>query len=355
MATRRDIFLSRATEDLWLVQQVLLELEDDGLVCWDASRDIPPGLSWRDVIDTDLPRCSALFVFVTPAANTSAVVAEEVRLAVRFRVPVVPIIVNKTPLEGELKKAIEFNQWESLTGTPEDFPDLTDLPIMARGVLARDGAIPVAFDRSRAGGGISELPPGLSDFRALETQTVTTLVATADSSRGLFQAPGLLVESLPALRRLVLIVGVPGLDGVEPDYAAGIAQGAALAELLAAHGKGIGRTLEVSAPVAISAKVVVRREQSSLRRLLRGIPHGPGTKIDITGGTVPMSLAVKRAAEATGHRVTYTVSDLSVDATAARQRNPQPPAPRSQNIFREWLDVTDSLTFGRYARPKTGA
>lgn len=46
-----------------------------------------------------------------------------------------------------------------------------------------------------------------------------------------------------------------------------------------------------------------------LRSFLSAIPADEGTWVDVTGGTVAMSLAVARAAEATGHRVCYLAND----------------------------------------------
>ena len=58
-----------------------------------------------------------------------------------------------------------------------------------------------------------------------------------------------------------------------------------------------------------------------------------------------MSLAVKRAAEATGHGVTYVSSEPK---TRTRAEGTTEIDRSRQADFRDWIDVTDFFAFNRY-------
>jgi hypothetical protein len=345
MSVNRGIFLSHATEDGWLTQQILLEFEDDGLLCWEAARDIPEGRAWPAEIDRAIETCSLLFVLITPAANQSEDVSKEVLLARDANVPVVPIIVNDTELRGSLRYAVKLAQWHNLTIGADGNPDLTDLPVIARKVLAEHDLTPVLPPHPLSADELGSLAPAALDLQHVPETTVDTVVAAANTARGELQAPGLLIENLPNLHRLHLVVGAPSSWDAPTDVAAGLRAGRELAEKLRAHAADFGRNIEVMAPVAVTALRVERREQSALRRLLRGLPPRRGTRVDITGGTVPMPLALKCAAEATGHRVTYTLPEARTSVGPDGKAGPDF---SKQSLYHGWIDVTDSFTFGRF-------
>lgn len=52
-----------------------------------------------------------------------------------------------------------------------------------------------------------------------------------------------------------------------------------------------------------------------------------GTRVDITGGTIPMTLAVKRAAQLEGHRIAYCAQQVMS---------------RDTTHWLGWVDVTES-------------
>jgi len=348
---RRDIFISRATEDSWLAQLILHDLEDEGLVCWDASRDIPEGRPWPEEISQAIAASSVVIVLVTPFANESDHVATELSLAQRHRRTIVPILINGCEPGSRHEYVLQRPQWHTLEVRSED-PDLSDLGPVLINVLSECGATLVSPAGTLTTADLAHLDPTALDFKRTPTDGVRTLVATANSRRvpAHHQAAGLLLEQLPALLDLHLVVGAPSAWDGPTDYARGAADGAVLAERLREHAAELGHPVTVHEPYVLTAVQVVRREQISLRKLLRGIDRGPQTRVDITGGTVPMSLALKRAAEATGHRVTYTLSRSDTPPPP-----PATPTESRQAIFGGWFDVTDSFVFNRYIeRPPQG-
>ena len=138
-------------------------------------------------------------------------------------------------------------------------------------------------------------------LRYIDTNSVRTLIATAYCGGGARQAVGTLIEKLPNLETLHLIVGQS--DGGATDQAE-------LVKQLSDHAGLVGRALSIDPRLAVIAPWEIHPDDPQvLRRYLEGIPGGAGTWVDITGGTVAMSLAVARAAAASGHRTCYVAND----------------------------------------------
>lgn len=142
-------------------------------------------------------------------------------------------------------------------------------------------------------------PPG-ADLNAVELASVTTLIATANVSNGANQAVGTLISKLPNLQEVHLIVGP-----------CDVAQQAAFVETLGDYARLEGRNLRIGGqPLTIAPLQVTDDDQAALRRFLGPFLDRENTWIDITGGTVAMSLAVNRAASALGLNLCYTATDM---------------------------------------------
>lgn len=97
-----DVFISYAIEDQRVADAVCKALEEEGVRCWYAPRDIPPGVDYEGSIIKAI-RASKLMVLVLSShANNSVHVLREVRNAYReeLQLPVLPFQVEDiTPNE----------------------------------------------------------------------------------------------------------------------------------------------------------------------------------------------------------------------------------------------------------------
>ena len=78
---RGRIFISYASEDAALADQVRTGLEQAGVPCWIAPRDIESGTSFPAAITAAIQSCGALVLLLTAQSNASRHVLSEVELA----------------------------------------------------------------------------------------------------------------------------------------------------------------------------------------------------------------------------------------------------------------------------------
>ena len=91
------LFISHSTRDGGAIaQQLAAQLEAAGHRCWIAPRDVKPGVAYPGQIVSAIESCGGLVLVVTPAANDSSDVLQEIQLANTARKVIAPVIVNAT-------------------------------------------------------------------------------------------------------------------------------------------------------------------------------------------------------------------------------------------------------------------
>jgi ribosomal protein L7/L12 len=89
------LFISHSTRDGGAIaQQLAAALEAAGHRCWIAPRDVKPGVPYPGQIVAAIRDSAGLVLIVTPAANESPDVLQEVQLAGQNRKTVAPVIVG---------------------------------------------------------------------------------------------------------------------------------------------------------------------------------------------------------------------------------------------------------------------
>lgn len=87
------IFLSHSTSDgAEMARELCRELEKAGHRCWIAPRDVDAGVPYPGQIVAAIEACSSLVLVLTPAANDSPDVLQEVQLAATARKLIVPVV-----------------------------------------------------------------------------------------------------------------------------------------------------------------------------------------------------------------------------------------------------------------------
>lgn len=88
------LFISHSTRDGGAIaQQLAAALESAGHRCWIAPRDVKPGVPYPGQIVGGIEACSGLVLIVTPGANESPDVLQELQLASTARKVIAPVIV----------------------------------------------------------------------------------------------------------------------------------------------------------------------------------------------------------------------------------------------------------------------
>ena len=88
------LFISHSSRDGAAIAQPLgAALESAGHRCWIAPRDVKPGVPYPGQIVTAIEQSAGLVLIVTPAANDSPDVLQEIQLASTARKTIAPVIV----------------------------------------------------------------------------------------------------------------------------------------------------------------------------------------------------------------------------------------------------------------------
>src|SRR6202795_1048310 len=110
-AGSRTVFLSYASADAVVANQVCEFLESHGVACWMAPRDVKPGSVYADAIVRAINEATALVLVLSGAAMASEHVSREVERAGSKHKPIVAFRVDAAALSAELEYFLSRSQW----------------------------------------------------------------------------------------------------------------------------------------------------------------------------------------------------------------------------------------------------
>jgi hypothetical protein len=109
---RYDVFISHSSKDRLVVEPIRAGLEDAGLRCWIAPRDILPGEDFPSAIATAIASSRLMLLVFTLNSNLSEEVSRELYLAASRQRVILPFRVD--PVEPEPGKAYYLSRIEWL-------------------------------------------------------------------------------------------------------------------------------------------------------------------------------------------------------------------------------------------------
>lgn len=83
--------------------KVCARLEADQLRCWIAPRDISAGRAWSEMIIDALDGARAMVAIISQESNASEQVLREITLAADRKLPIVPVVIDQSPLARSLQ------------------------------------------------------------------------------------------------------------------------------------------------------------------------------------------------------------------------------------------------------------
>jgi TolB-like protein/Tfp pilus assembly protein PilF len=106
-----DVFVSYASLDAAVANSIVENLEQHGLKCWIAPRDVKPGAQYADAIVRAINEAKAVVLVMSGSAVDSAHVAREVERAASKRKPIIPFRIDTAALNPELEYFLSNSQW----------------------------------------------------------------------------------------------------------------------------------------------------------------------------------------------------------------------------------------------------
>ena len=133
-----DVFVSYSSKDVAVARDVCAFLEERGLRCWIAPRNIVPGREYGENISDAILRCKCLCLIFSSNSNESPHVASEIALAFDHRVNILPLRIESVQMNDDMGYRLNrFHQVSALGGDVRNL--LPDLPDQIRLLMAGKG------------------------------------------------------------------------------------------------------------------------------------------------------------------------------------------------------------------------
>ncbi|HEY6618335.1 MAG TPA: TIR domain-containing protein [Steroidobacteraceae bacterium] len=108
---QRRVFISYASHDATIAQNVCSSLEAGGYPCWIAPRDVVPGTLYADGIIGAINDTTILVLILSAQAAASAHVGKEVERASSKRHPIIVLRTDTAPLNRAFEYFLSESQW----------------------------------------------------------------------------------------------------------------------------------------------------------------------------------------------------------------------------------------------------
>ncbi len=113
-----QVFISYATEDRRIATATCRSLEDTGIDCWIAPRNVNPGESWPAAVTSAIESSRVMVLVLSSAAVRSDDVVREMTLAAQERIAILPYRVDEVPLTGAFKYYLNPQHWLDASSYP---------------------------------------------------------------------------------------------------------------------------------------------------------------------------------------------------------------------------------------------
>ena len=139
-----DVFLSHSSKDKRAADAACAVLEQHGVRCWVAPRDVPPGMEWGGAILRGIESCRVMVIVFSQHANTSPQVRREVERAVAKGAIVIPFRIENVVPTDAMEYFMSSTHWLDAF-TPPLQVHLEKLADTILGFLGREPARAVAM------------------------------------------------------------------------------------------------------------------------------------------------------------------------------------------------------------------
>ena len=130
-----DVFISYSSKDKLTADAALAVLEQNGIRCWMAPRDITPGMNWSASIIEAINHARIVVLVFSEHANRSPQIEREIERAVNRSITIIPMRISDVAPEKSLEYFISTAHWLDAF-TPPLEKHLRTLADTVRSILA---------------------------------------------------------------------------------------------------------------------------------------------------------------------------------------------------------------------------
>ena len=106
-----DVFISHAKDDKTKADLLCLQLEQAGIRCWIAPRDVRPGRNWGSEIIRGLDNARVMILLLSASSNRSRPVIKEVERAFGKEIVIIPVRLEEVIPSEALEFFLSSDQW----------------------------------------------------------------------------------------------------------------------------------------------------------------------------------------------------------------------------------------------------
>ena len=106
-----DVFISYSNKDKSVADAVCSLMEQNGIRCWIAPRDITPGLPFAEAIIDGIKGSKVFILIYSSNSNNSSQVIKEVDRAVHHRLAIIPLRLEDVPMTKQLEYYVSDVHW----------------------------------------------------------------------------------------------------------------------------------------------------------------------------------------------------------------------------------------------------
>ena len=147
---KHDVFISYSSKDKTVADAVCHALEQNGLTCWIAPRDVQPGARYAAEIVRGIKDCRVMVLVYSKHSNQSEHVANEVDRGFNNNTTIIPFLVDDTPMNEEFDYYLARKHW--LVAYPHYAEQLNNLAKAVANVL---GVELKPLDSGQSGDGVN--------------------------------------------------------------------------------------------------------------------------------------------------------------------------------------------------------
>ena len=116
----KSVFISYSHKDIDTAKSLCRQLENNGVGCWYAPRNIPAGKEWASAIMEAINEVDAVALIFTDHSNDSVQVKREIDAAISRGIPVIPLKYTYSNPSGGLSYYLSTLQWLDARRKSED-------------------------------------------------------------------------------------------------------------------------------------------------------------------------------------------------------------------------------------------
>lgn len=106
-----DVFISYSSKNSIAAKAICHALEENGIRCWMAPRDIPAGCKYGDMIDTAIDSAKVFLLVYSADSLKSPWCNGELNVAFTEGKTIVPYRIDEAPLEGAMRVMLNQTHW----------------------------------------------------------------------------------------------------------------------------------------------------------------------------------------------------------------------------------------------------